>query len=121
MPVATHANVRHLSAEEVKASGASIILANTWHLKLRPGAEVFEHFGGIHQFMKWPGGVLTDSGGFQIFSLPDERNLTEEGAHFKSPFDNHQHMLSPESSIATQQSIGSDIMMVLDVCHPSTA
>jgi queuine tRNA-ribosyltransferase len=121
MPVATHANVRHLSAEEVKASGAGIILANTWHLKLRPGAEVFEHFGGIHQFMQWPGGVLTDSGGFQIFSLPDERNLTEEGAHFKSPFDNHQHMLSPESSIATQQSIGSDIMMVLDVCLPSTS
>ena len=121
MPVATHANVRHLSAEEVRASGAGIILANTWHLKLRPGAEVFEHFGGIHAFMQWPGGVLTDSGGFQIFSLPDERNLTEEGAHFKSPFDNHQHMLSPESSIATQQSIGSDIMMVLDVCIPSTS
>jgi queuine tRNA-ribosyltransferase len=121
MPVATHANVRHLSAEEVKASGAGIILANTWHLKLRPGPEVFEHFGGIHDFMQWKGGVLTDSGGFQIFSLPDERQLTEEGAHFKSPFDNHQHMLSPESSIATQQAIGSDIMMVLDVCLPSTS
>ncbi len=121
MPVATHANVRHLSVEEVRASGAGIILANTWHLKLRPGPEVFEHFGGIHDFMQWPGGVLTDSGGFQIFSLPDERNLTEEGARFKSPFDNHVHMLSPESSIATQQSIGSDIMMVLDVCLPSTS
>jgi queuine tRNA-ribosyltransferase len=121
MPVATHAHVRGLSMDEVGASGASICLANTYHLLLRPGTDVFDQVGGIHRFMQWGGGVLTDSGGFQIFSLPGFRQITEEGARFKSPFDNHPHLLSPETSIATQQSIGSDIMMVLDVCPPSTS
>ncbi|MEW5741549.1 MAG: tRNA guanosine(34) transglycosylase Tgt [Myxococcota bacterium] len=121
MPVATHAHVRGLSMDEVAASGASICLANTYHLLLRPGTEVFEKVGGIHRFMKWDGGVLTDSGGFQIFSLPGFRQISEEGARFKSPYDNHPHLLSPETSIATQQAIGSDIMMVLDVCPPSTS
>jgi queuine tRNA-ribosyltransferase len=121
MPVATHAHVRGLSMDEVAASGASICLANTYHLLLRPGPEVFERVGGIHRFMQWEGGVLTDSGGFQIFSLPGFRQISEEGARFKSPYDNHAHLLSPETSIATQQSIGSDIMMVLDVCPPSTS
>lgn len=121
MPVGTHAHVRSLAAEEVHATGASISLANTYHLLLRPGTEVMERFGGIHRFMDWPGAVLTDSGGFQIFSLPGERVITEEGARFKSPFDNHAYMVSPETSIGTQQAIGSDIMMVLDVCIPSTS
>ena len=121
MPVATHAHVRGLSMEEVAASGASICLANTYHLLLRPGTDVFEKVGGIHRFMQWDGGVLTDSGGFQIFSLPGFRQISEDGARFKSPFDNHPHLLSPETSIATQQAIGSDIMMVLDVCPPSTS
>ncbi|MCC6334045.1 MAG: tRNA guanosine(34) transglycosylase Tgt [Myxococcales bacterium] len=121
MPVATHAHVRGLSMDEVAASGASICLANTYHLLLRPGVEVFEQVGGIHRFMRWDGGVLTDSGGFQIFSLPGFRQLSEAGARFKSPFDNHPHLLSPETSIATQQAIDSDIMMVLDVCPPSTS
>ncbi|MEW6434658.1 MAG: tRNA guanosine(34) transglycosylase Tgt [Myxococcota bacterium] len=121
MPVATHAHVRGLSMDEVAASGASICLANTYHLLLRPGPEVFDRVGGIHRFMKWDGGVLTDSGGFQIFSLPGFRQIAEDGARFKSPFDNHAHLLSPETSIATQQSIGSDIMMALDVCPPSTS
>jgi queuine tRNA-ribosyltransferase len=121
MPVATNAHVRGLIMDEVADTGATICLANTYHLLLRPGVEVFDHVKGIHNFMKWNRGVLTDSGGFQIFSLPGEREITEEGARFRSPFDNHRHMLSPETSIATQQSINSDIMMVLDVCVPSTS
>lgn len=121
MPVATHAHVRNHTMEEIRETGASICLANTYHLLLRPGVEAFERFGGIHAFMRWNGAVLTDSGGFQIFSLPGEREITEEGARFRSPYDNHRHLLSPETSIGTQQSIGSDIMMVLDVCVPSTS
>lgn len=121
MPVATHAHVRGLTMDEVAASGASICLANTYHLLLRPGPQVFERAGDIHRFMKWDGGVLTDSGGFQIFSLPGSRQISEQGARFRSPYDNHVHMLSPETSIAVQQAIGSDIMMVLDVCIPSTS
>lgn len=120
MPVATHANIRNLSPEEIEATGARILLANTYHLMLKPGAEVFERFGGIHHFMRWPGLVLTDSGGYQIFSLPQDRQVTEKGAHFRSFHDNSRRLLSPEISIATQQAIGSDIMMVLDVCIDST-
>ncbi len=121
MPVATHAHVRTLSMDEVAAVGARICLANTYHLLLRPGPEVFRQFKGIHRFMQWPHGVLTDSGGFQIFSLPSDREITEEAARFVSPYDNHVHVLSPESSIAMQQAIDADIMMVLDVCVPSTS
>jgi queuine tRNA-ribosyltransferase len=119
MPVATHAAFRHLGMEEVKETGAKILLANTYHLMLRPGAEVFRKFGGIHPFMQWDGAVLTDSGGFQIFSLPEDRLITEKGAHFRSFYDNSRQLLSPESSIAMQQAINSDIMMVLDVCIDS--
>jgi queuine tRNA-ribosyltransferase len=121
MPVATHANIRNLAPEEIREAGARIVLANTYHLMLRPGAEVFEHFGGIHRFMGWDGLVLTDSGGYQIFSLPADREVTEKGAHFRSFHDNSRQMLSPERSISTQQSIGSDIMMVLDVCIDGTS
>ncbi|MCA3016515.1 MAG: tRNA guanosine(34) transglycosylase Tgt [Myxococcaceae bacterium] len=121
MPVATHAHVRFLTMDDVADSGARFCLANTYHLLLRPGVELFERTKGIHGFMQWPHGVLTDSGGFQIFSLPGEREITEAGARFRSPYDNHRHLLSPESSIATQNAIGSDIMMVLDVCPPSTS
>jgi queuine tRNA-ribosyltransferase len=119
MPVATHAAFRHLGTEEVKETGARILLANTYHLMLRPGAEVFRKFGGIHPFMQWDGAVLTDSGGFQIFSLPEDRLITEKGAHFRSFYDNSRQLLSPESSIAMQQAINSEIMMVLDVCIDS--
>ncbi|RJS18757.1 tRNA guanosine(34) transglycosylase Tgt [Corallococcus sp. H22C18031201] len=119
MPVATHAGFRHLSMEEAKEAGAMILLANTYHLMLRPGAQVFKRFGGIHPFMGWQGGVLTDSGGFQIFSLPEDRLITEKGAHFRSFHDNSRQLLSPESSIAMQQAINSEIMMVLDVCIDS--
>ena len=121
MPVATHAHVRGLTMDEVAESGATICLSNTYHLLLRPGVEVFKRFGDVHRYMQWNGGVLTDSGGFQIFSLPGAREISEKGAHFRSPYDNHLHLLSPETSIETQQAIGSDIMMVLDVCVPSTS
>lgn len=121
MPVATHAHVRGLTMDEVRDSGATICLSNTYHLLLRPGVEIFRQFGDVHRYMEWGGGVLTDSGGFQIFSLPGAREISEKGARFRSPYDNHVHLLSPETSIETQQAIGSDIMMVLDVCIPSTS
>ncbi|MBW8780924.1 MAG: tRNA guanosine(34) transglycosylase Tgt [Verrucomicrobia bacterium] len=121
MPVGTQATVKSQTVETLKATGSRILLANTYHLLLRPGPEVFKKFGGIHRFMNWDGPVLTDSGGFQIFSLPSERAMNEEGAHFKSYVDGASCMLSPESSIGMQKAIGSDIMMVLDQCIPSTA
>ena len=120
MPVATHAEIRGMDAGEVWATGSRILLSNTYHLLLRPGAEVFRRLGGIHNMMRWDGLVLTDSGGFQIFSLPQSRDISEKGALFRSFHDNSRHLLSPETSIAMQQNIGSDIMMVLDVCLPST-
>jgi queuine tRNA-ribosyltransferase len=120
MPVATHAEIRGMDPGELWSTGARILLSNTYHLMLRPGPEVFRHLGGIHTMMQWEGLVLTDSGGFQIFSLPESREITEKGALFRSFHDNSRQMLSPESSIAMQQVIGSDIMMVLDVCIPST-
>ncbi len=120
MPVATHAVFRHISMDDARRAGAAIILSNTYHLLDAPGPGVFERFGGIHAFMGWDGAVLTDSGGFQIFSLPGERTVSERGAHFRLP-SGRRHLLTPESSIETQQAIGSDIMMALDVCLESTA
>ncbi len=120
MPVGTHASVRTQRREDLLDSGAQILLANTYHLLLRPGVEIFEQFGGIHRFMNWPRSVLTDSGGFQIFSLAKNRSMQEQGALFKSYVDGSTVCLSPESSIAAQKSIGADIMMVLDQCVPST-
>ena len=120
MPVATHATIRMMGSEEIEALGPRILLANTYHLMLKPGVEVFQNFGGIQRFMSWNGLVLTDSGGFQIFSLPTDREITEKGALFRSFRDNSRQMLSPERSIEVQQAIGSDIMMVLDVCIDST-
>lgn len=121
MPVGTQATVRGLSVETLRDFGSQMLLANTYHLMLRPGTEVFEKFGGIHRFMNWPGPVLTDSGGFQIFSLPHSREMTERGARFQSYVDGKMHLLSPEESIRVQRAIGSDIMMVLDQCIDSTA
>lgn len=120
MPVGTRATVTGLTPDDIAGIGASIILANTYHLLLRPGAEVFRRVGGIHTFMRWPGLVLTDSGGYQIFSLSEDRSMTEEGAHFRSYIDGKRHHLSPEASIEMQTAIGSDIMMVLDECVSST-
>ncbi len=121
MPVGTQATVKSQTVETLKESGSSVLLANTYHLLLRPGPEVFRKFGGIHSFMKWDQPVLTDSGGFQIFSLPHSRRMNEEGALFQSYVDGRMILLSPELSIETQKAIGSDIMMVLDQCIPSTA
>ena len=120
MPVGTHAVVRSQRREDLLESGAQVLLANTYHLLLRPGVEIFEKFGGIHAFMNWPRSVLTDSGGFQIFSLPGSRTLREEYAEFRSYVDNTLVCFSPERSIETQKAIGADIMMALDHCVPST-
>ncbi|MBI2711726.1 MAG: tRNA guanosine(34) transglycosylase Tgt [Bdellovibrio sp.] len=121
MPVGTQATVKSQTVESLKTTGSKILLANTYHLLLRPGPEVFERLGGIHKFMNWDGSVLTDSGGFQIFSLPNAREMREEGAKFRSYVDGKVFLLSPEESIRIQKAIRSDIMMVLDQCIPSTA
>ncbi len=121
MPVGTQATVKNMTAERLLELDSQCLLANTYHLLLRPGPEVFNKFGGIHRFMNWDRPVLTDSGGFQIFSLPHSRVMREDGAAFRSYVDGDLHHLSPESSIAMQRAIGSDIMMVLDQCIPSTA
>jgi queuine tRNA-ribosyltransferase len=121
MPVGTRASVTGLTPEDVRDAGGEMILGNTYHLMLRPGPEAFERIGGIHRFMGWDGPVLTDSGGFQIFSLAGDRTISEDGARFRSYVDQRTHVLSPERSIAVQTAIASDVMMALDVCVPSTA
>jgi queuine tRNA-ribosyltransferase len=119
MAVGTRATVTGLDPVDLVAIGTQVVLGNTYHLMLRPGPELFRRVGGIHRFMGWNGPVLTDSGGYQIFSLPGDRTLSEEGARFRAYTDGRMHLLSPERSIAMQTAIGSDIMMVLDVCLPS--
>ena len=121
MPVGTQATVKAQLPQTLEDSGSQILLANTYHLLLRPGTEVFRRMGGIHKFMSWNRSVLTDSGGYQIFSLPHSRSMTEEGAVFQSYTDGRSILLSPEVSIGAQVAIGSDIMMALDQCVPSTA
>jgi len=121
MSVGTRATVTALDPDDLRAVGAGVLLANTYHLMLRPGPELFRRVGGIHAFMGWSGPVLTDSGGYQIFSLPADRTISDEGARFRSYVDQRVHLLSPESSIAVQTAIGSDIMMVLDECVDSTS
>ncbi len=121
MPVGTQATVKAQATQSLEEAGSQILLANTYHLLLRPGPDVFRKLGGIHRFMSWERSVLTDSGGFQIFSLPNARLMSEEGAAFQSYLDGRTILLSPELSIDTQKAIGSDIMMALDQCIPSTA
>jgi queuine tRNA-ribosyltransferase len=121
MPVGTQATVKAQLPQTLEDSGSQVLLANTYHLMLRPGLEVFRKVGGIHRFMSWKRSVLTDSGGYQIFSLPHSRSMTEEGAVFQSYTDGKTILLSPEVSIGAQVDIGSDIMMALDQCVPSTA
>jgi len=116
MPVGTQATVKGLTPEEVTATGAEIILANTFHLFLRPGADVIERAGGLHRFMGWDGPILTDSGGFQVFSLARLRRLTDEGATFRSPLDGAEHLFTPERVLEIQRQLGSDLVMPLDVC-----
>ena len=119
MAVGTRATVTGLTPADLTEIGAQVVLGNTYHLMLRPGPGLFRRVGGIHAFMGWSGPVLTDSGGYQIFSLPGDRTLSEQGARFRSYTDQRIHMLSPERSIEMQTAIGSDIMMVLDVCVDS--
>lgn len=121
MPVGTRATVTGMTTDELTGLGAEIVLANTYHLLLRPGPELFRRVGGIHPFMAWDKPVLTDSGGYQIFSLSADRSVREEGAKFRSYVDQRVHLLSPERSIEMQTAIGSDVMMVLDECVDSTA
>ena len=121
MPVGTNATVKAQLTQTLADAGSQMLLANTYHLLLRPGAEVFRKLGGIHDFMSWERSVLTDSGGFQIFSLPQSRSMSEAGAVFQSYLDGRTILLSPELSIETQIAIGSDIMMALDHCVASTA
>lgn len=118
MPVGTNATVKFLSPEDIKNINASIILANTYHLWLRPGPEVLIEGGGIHRFMNYDGPILTDSGGFQVFSLADNRKIKEEGVTFKSHLDGTRMFMSPEDSIHIQEAIGSDIAMSFDECIP---
>ncbi len=123
MPVGTAASVKALYPEQVRQAGADIILANTYHLMLRPGAERVARLGGLHDFMRWPRPILTDSGGFQIMSLAGLRKITEEGVAFRSHVDGGKHMLTPERAIEIQCLLGSDIQMQLDECiaFPATA
>ncbi|HEY5674523.1 MAG TPA: tRNA guanosine(34) transglycosylase Tgt [Malonomonas sp.] len=121
MPVGTQGTVKGLLPEALKEIGAQIILANTYHLYLRPGHELVRQLGGLHKFMHWDRPILTDSGGFQVFSLGDLRKITEEGASFQSHLDGSKHLLTPELSIEIQQALGSDIIMVFDECIPHPA
>ena len=121
MPVGTLASVKSVSPEELKEMEAQIILSNTYHLWLRPGDDLIERAGGLHTFMNWDRPILTDSGGFQVFSLTDIRRLEEEGVHFRSHLDGSKLFLSPEKAIQIQNHLGSDIMMSLDECPPFDA
>ena len=122
MPVGTQATVKSLTPEELAALGAQIILGNTYHLYLRPGTGVISRFGGLHDFMHWQKPVLTDSGGFQVFSLAQLSRITEEGYAFQSHLDGgSRHLLTPEKSVSVQLDLNSDILMCLDQCiaHPA--
>ena len=118
MPVGTQGSVKSLCPVDLQDIGAGIILGNTYHLYLRPGDELLAHMGGLHRFMNWKGPILTDSGGFQVFSLSDLRKITSHGVEFKSHLDGSRHFFTPEKVISIQRNIGSDIMMVLDECVP---
>jgi len=122
MPVGTLGTVKALSPEELKEIGAQIILGNTYHLYLRPGCDVIDHFSGLHDFMHWDRAILTDSGGFQVFSLAKLAKIQDEGVTFQSHIDGSSHMLSPEKAVEIQLTLGSDIIMCLDDCiqYPST-
>ena len=121
MPVGTYGTVKAMSPEELVGLGAQIVLGNTFHLWLRPGTEVIQKHGGLHRFMGWQGPILTDSGGFQVFSLGAMRKITEEGAKFASPINGDKLLLTPEESMRIQRVLNSDVVMVLDECTPYPA
>jgi queuine tRNA-ribosyltransferase len=116
MPVGTAGTVKGLTQQTLEELGVQVLLGNTYHLYLRPGHELIRRLGGLHQFMSWPGAILTDSGGFQVFSLADLRKITDDGVVFRSHLDGSEHLLTPEKSIEIQQALGSDIAMVFDEC-----
>jgi queuine tRNA-ribosyltransferase len=121
MPVGTYGTVKGMKTKEVAETGAEILLGNTFHLMLRPGTEIIEQHGGLHGFMNWDKPILTDSGGFQVFSLGKMRKITEEGVRFSSPVNGDKIMLTPERSMEVQRSLGSDIVMIFDECTPYPA
>lgn len=121
MPVGTQATVKAMTPEELKEMGSQIILSNTYHLYLRPGSKLIAEAGGLHKFMHWDGPILTDSGGFQVFSLSDLNDITEKGVHFQSHIDGSKHFISPEISMEIQMDLGSDIVMAFDECPPYPA
>jgi queuine tRNA-ribosyltransferase len=121
MPVGTQATVKGLRNEALEELGAKLILANTYHLYLRPGHELVRRLGGLHRFMSWDGAILTDSGGYQVFSLSQLRKVTDEGVRFRSHLDGSEHLLSPEKAVEIQLALGSDIAMVLDECIETPA
>ena len=118
MPVGTQGSVKTVGSEDLEALGFELILANTYHLALRPGADLVERFGGLHRFMSWKGPILTDSGGYQVMSLADRRKIEDEGVTFKSHLDGSTFFLSPEKSIEVQGQLGVDVSMMLDECPP---
>jgi len=118
MPVGTQGTVKAIAPDELRQLKAQIILGNTYHLFIRPGMEVIKHFGGLHRFMAWDGPILTDSGGFQVFSLAKLRKITEDGVHFQSHLDGAPCFLGPETAMEIQAALGSDICMVFDECPP---
>jgi len=122
MPVGTAGTVKAMTQEALEELHVSLLLANTYHMYLRPGHELIRRMGGLHRFMSWPGGILTDSGGYQVFSLADLRRVSDEGVRFRSHLDGGEHMLTPEKAIEVQRALGSDIAMVLDECieYPAT-
>jgi queuine tRNA-ribosyltransferase len=119
MPVGTVASVKAIAPDDLHQIGAQIILGNTYHLMLRPGAELVQELGGLHRFMSWDRNILTDSGGFQVYSLAEQRKITEEGAVFRSHLDGSRHELTPEKAVQIQTRLGSDILMAFDECPPS--
>jgi len=121
MPVGTYGTVKSMKPEELVDLGAEIILGNTFHLMLRPGTKVIQTHGDLHDFMHWDKPILTDSGGFQVFSLAKMRKITEEGVHFNSPVNGEKFLMTPESSMQVQRELGSDIVMIFDECTPYPA
>ncbi|MFY0675740.1 MAG: tRNA guanosine(34) transglycosylase Tgt [Neptuniibacter sp.] len=121
MPVGTYGTVKGMTPREIEATGAQIILGNTFHLMLRPGTEIVKQHGDLHDFMQWKGPILTDSGGFQVFSLGKMRKITEEGVTFQSPVNGDKVFMGPEESMQVQRDLGSDIVMIFDECTPYPA
>ncbi len=121
MPVGTKGTVKAMTPERLRAVGAQIVLANTYHLSLRPGSDTVRHLGGLHRFMQWDGPLLTDSGGYQVFSLRDTAKMDDSGVAFRSIYDGSKHVFTPERAMAEQQALGADFIMCFDQCPPGTA